>query len=143
LLDVGHHLQRDRFPKARRRFDGCSLSSSTSHVFPQAWTAILKTAGVTCMRTPAQSPNCNAHAERFVRTVRSECLNHFVIFGERHLRHLLREFTEHYRTERYHQGIGRRIIEPSARPRNDNATSGGIERRSRLGGVLNFYRRAA
>src|SRR5262249_19418948 len=45
---------------------------------------------------PAQSPNCNAHAERFVKTARTECLDHFVIFGERHLRHLLNQFVAHY-----------------------------------------------
>jgi transposase InsO family protein len=112
-------------------------------LFTEAWTAILKTAGVTCVTIPSQSPNCNAYAERFVRTVRSECVNHFIIFGERHLRHLLREFIEHYLTERYHQGIGGRIIEPKAWPRNDSARPGGIECRSRLGGVLNSYRRAA
>jgi Integrase core domain len=98
---------------------------------------------VTCVPIPAQSPNCNAHAERFVRTVRSECLDHFVIFGERHLRVLLREFMEHYMTERYHQGLSGRLIRPDVCPSNDTATLGGIERQSRLGGVLNFYRRAA
>jgi putative transposase len=85
----------------------------------------------------------NAHAERFVRTLRTECLNQFVIFGERHLRHVLREFSEHYLTERHHQGIGGRIIQPKAWPSNDNGKLGGIERRSRLGGLLNSYRRAA
>ncbi len=110
-------------------------------LFTEAWTALLRTAGVTCIPIPAQSPNCNAYAERFVRTVRSECLNHFVIFGERHLRLLLREFIEHYRSERYHQGLGGRIIEHRAWPNNDNAPSRGIQRRARLGGVLNFYYR--
>ena len=110
-------------------------------LFTLAWTALLKTAGVTCVPIPAQSPNCNAHAERFVRTVRSECLDHFVIFGERHLRVLLREFIEHYMTERYHQGLGGRIIRTHVPPSNDNATLKPIERQSRLGGVLNFYRR--
>jgi putative transposase len=47
---------------------------------------------VKCVPIPAQSPNGNPHAERFVKTVRTECLDHFVIFGERHLRHLLKEF---------------------------------------------------
>jgi putative transposase len=112
-------------------------------LFTKAWTAILKTAGVACVPIPAQSPNCNAHAERFVRTVRTECLNHFVIFGERHLRHLLHEFIEHYLTERYHQGIGGRIIQPDLWPSNDKPTLDGVKCRSRLGGVLNSYRRAA
>jgi hypothetical protein len=62
---------------------------------------------------------------------------------ERHLKHLLREFIEHYLTERYHQGIGGRILQPEALPSNHNATLGGIKRRSRLGGVLTSYLRAA
>jgi putative transposase len=85
----------------------------------------------------------NPHAERFVKTVRTECLEHFVIFGERHLRHLIKEFMRHYLTERHHQGIGSQIIWPKAWPSNDNATLGAIECRSRLGGLLNYYCREA
>jgi len=70
-------------------------------------------------------------------------LNHFVIFGERHLRHLIKEFLEHYLTERPHQGIGSQIIRPKALPNNDNATLDAIECRSRLGGLLNYYSREA
>ncbi len=61
-------------------------------LFTAAWSTLLESEGVHCVPTPASSPNCNPHAERFVKTVRTECLDHFVIFGERHLRHLLREF---------------------------------------------------
>jgi hypothetical protein len=66
-----------------------------------------------------------------------------VIFGERHLRHLIREFAAHYHTERYHQGLGSQIIMPTPSPSNDNASLGAIGCRSRLGGLLNFYRREA
>ena len=55
------------------------------------------------MKVPAQSPNCNPYAERFVKTIKYECLDQFVIFGERHL---IKEFLDHYMTERFHQGIG-------------------------------------
>jgi hypothetical protein len=65
-----------------------------------------------------------------VKTVRTECLDHFVIFGERHLRHLLKDFVGHYLTERYHQGVGSQIIRPSVPPSNDNAELGRIGRRS-------------
>jgi putative transposase len=92
---------------------------------------------------PAQSPNCNPHAERFVKTVRTECLRHFVIFGERHLRHLVTEFVAHYLTERHHQGIGNQIIKPKPSPSNDNAMLDAIACRPRLGGVLNYYCREA
>jgi putative transposase len=112
-------------------------------VFTQAWTALLQTGGVTCVPIPAQSPNCNPHAERFVKTVRTECLDQFVIFGERHLRHLIKEFLGHYMTERHHQGIGSQIIRPKAAPSNDNAALSAIGRRSRLGGLLNYYCREA
>ena len=112
-------------------------------VFTEAWTALLESGGVKCVPIPAQSPNCNPHAERFVRTVRTECLDHFVIFGERHLRHLIKQFVEHYLTERYHQGIGSQLIRPRMSPSNDNGTSGPIGCRSRLGGLLNYYHREA
>jgi putative transposase len=112
-------------------------------VFTEAWTALLETGGVKCVPIPAQSPNCNPHAERSVKTVRTECLDHLVIFGERHLRYLITEFMGHYLTERPHQGIGSQIIRPKASPSNDNATLAAIGRRSRLGGLLNYYHREA
>ena len=112
-------------------------------VFTEAWSALLKTGGVTCVPIPPRSPNCNPHAERFVKSIRSECLDRFVIFGERHLRHLIREFSAHYHAERYHQGLGSHIIMPTPSPSNDNASLGAISCRSRLGGILNFYRREA
>jgi putative transposase len=108
-------------------------------VFTEAWTALLESGGVTCVPIPTQSPNGNPHAECFVKTVQNECLDHFVIFGERHLRHRIKEFGEHYLTERHHQGIGSQIIRPKPSPSNDNATLGAIGRRSRLGGLLNYY----
>jgi len=109
-------------------------------VFTEAWTALLK---VTCVPIPPRSPNCNPHAERFVKSIRSECLDRFVIFDERHLRHLLGEFSAHYHAERYHQGLGSQIIMPMPSPGNDNASQGAIGCRSRLGGLLNYYRREA
>ena len=88
-------------------------------------------------------PNCNPHAERFVKTIKYECLNQFVIFGERHLRYLIREFVEHYHTERFHQGIGGELIKSQPGSANDNGSNGSIACRSRLGGLLNYYHRAA
>jgi hypothetical protein len=58
-----------------------------------------------------------------VKTVRTECLEHFVIFGQRHLRHLLKEFCAHYHTERYHQGLGGRLIQPRPSASNDTGYS--------------------
>jgi transposase InsO family protein len=112
-------------------------------VYVPQFKALLETSGIKVVQIPAQSPNCNPHAERFVRTIRNECLDQFVIFGERHLRHLVREFVEHYNTERFHQGLGGRLIAGEAEPTNDNGFDAGVERRTRLGGVLNFYCRRA
>jgi transposase InsO family protein len=112
-------------------------------LYTKAWTRLLESAGLTCVPIPAKSPNCNPYAERFVKTVRTECLDDFVIFGERHLRHLLQEFLVHYHTERYHQSLGGRLIQPRPSPSNDTVVLGPIKCRSRLGGQLRFYDREA
>lgn len=112
-------------------------------LFTNAWRELLKSEGVKSVRIPASGPHCNPYAERFVRTVRDECLLHFVIFGERHLRHLLGEFVTRYNAERFHQGLGGRLVTPPASASNDNGSGGGIQCRSRLGGQLNFYHREA
>jgi len=112
-------------------------------LFTAPWTKLLESGGVKCVPIPAKSPNCNPHAERVVRTVRNECLDHFVVFGERHLRHLLSKFVAHYHSERYHQGIGSKLIRPRPSSSNDSTALGAIRCRSRLGGQLNFYHRNA
>jgi putative transposase len=112
-------------------------------LYTKAWTALLESGGVECVRIPAHSPNCSPHAERFVRTIRTECLDPFVIFGERHLRYLVKQFVEHYSTERFHQGLGGQLIRQPAGCANDNGATGTTTCRSRLGGLLNFYHREA
>jgi putative transposase len=102
---------------------------------------VLAARGVQSVATPAKSPNCNAVAERFIRTVREECLDQFVVMGERHLRHLLREFVVHYHGERYHQGLDGRIIRPIGAANDNGARK--IMRRARLGGLLSYYHRRA
>jgi putative transposase len=111
-------------------------------LFTEAFIAILEAGGVKSVAIPAQSPNCNPYAERFVKTIKYECLNHFVIFGERHVQHLIKEFLEHYMTERFHQGIGGQLIR-NVGPTNDNGADGKVACRSRLGGLLNYYHREA
>jgi putative transposase len=111
-------------------------------LFTEAFIAILKAGGVKSVKIPAQSSNCNPYAESSVKTIKYECLNHFVIFGERHLRHLIKEFVEHYLAERFHQDIGGQLIR-SVGPMNDNGADGKVACRSRLGGILNFYYRKA
>ncbi len=74
---------------------------------------LLTTVGVRVVRTPAAAPDCNAHAERFVRSIKTECLERVVPLGERHLRYLVRECVAHYHGERNHQGIGERTHRPA------------------------------
>jgi transposase InsO family protein len=92
------------------------------------------------VRLPPRSPNLNAYAERFVRSIKDECLDRMIFFGERSLRKATREYAAHYHRERNHQGIDNRLIEPDERPRS---TTCAIECAQRLGGMLRFYRRAA
>lgn len=97
--------------------------------------------GVKPVRCPVRAPNCNAFAERFVRSIKEECLDRMILFGETSLRRALEEYVSHFHGERNHQGIGNRLLEPSAAR---NSTEGPIQCRERLGGILNFcYREAA
>ena len=97
-------------------------------------------AGVEPVRLPPRSPNLNAHAERFVKSIKDECLNRMIFFGERSLRKATQEFAAHYHRERNHQGLDNRLIEPDDRA---GSTFGAIECVQRLGGLLRFYHHAA
>jgi transposase InsO family protein len=112
-------------------------------LFTEAFEGILSERGVKCVRIPARSPNCNPHAERFVQTIKYECLNHLVLFGERHLRHVIKEFMAHYHRERFHQGLGGQLIEVKAGATSTKRAQGKVVCRSRLGGMLNYYHREA
>jgi putative transposase len=101
---------------------------------------LLKDAGVEVVRLPYRSPNLNAYAERFVRSIKDECLNRMIFFGERSLRKATREYAAHYHRERNHQGIDNRLIEP--RDHGESASSA-VKCAQRLGGMLRFYHRAA
>jgi len=99
----------------------------------------LREAGIRMVLIPERAPNANAYAERFVRSIKEECLDRIVPIGERHFRRAVAEFVEHYHRERNHQGLDNRLIVGA--PTTD--AMGGIHRRARLGGLLNFYERAA
>jgi len=92
------------------------------------------------IRLPPMSPNLNAHAERFVRSIKDECLNRMIFFGQASLRRAIGEFMAHYHEERNHQGLENRLIHGIASVTEDE---GPIHRRPRLGGMLNYYYRAA
>jgi putative transposase len=109
-------------------------------LFTEEVRGIFRAAGVECLKLPPRSPNLNAYAERFVLSIKSECLSKLVPLGELHLRRAVSEFVEHYHLERNHQGLENRLLTHSTWPTNDNMP---IERRERLAGILNYYRRAA
>ena len=88
---------------------------------------------------PARSPNLNAFAERFVESIKSQCLERLVLLGEGHLRTAVRAFVVHYHEERPHQGLGNALIAP----KQTVIGSGPIRCRKRLGGLLKCYEREA
>ena len=109
--------------------------------YTDAFRGNLDREGVTPVRYPARAPNCNAFAERFVRSLEDECLDSVILFGEAALRRALRGYDLHYHTERNHQGVGNRLLEPLATVRS---IDGAIHCRERLGGMFNYcYREAA
>ena len=109
-------------------------------IYTEAFRDLLKNAGVKSIRLPPRSPNLNAYAERFVRTIKEPCLDRMIFFGERSLRHAIREFLKHYHHERNHQGLENRLIDPQ---HEIDSRSGSIACRERLGGVLRYYHRKA
>ncbi|MCH7667539.1 MAG: transposase, partial [Acidobacteria bacterium] len=109
-------------------------------LFSRAFRGLLKSSGVTTVKLPARSPNLNAYAERFVRSIKSECLAQIIPLGERHLREAVKEYTEHYHIERNHQGLDNKLIEKPSRRVNMGSA---VDCRERLGGILNYYYRRA
>ena len=99
----------------------------------------LEREGVRIVQTPFRAPNCNAYAERFVRSIKEECLNRVIPLGERHLRCVIADFVAHYHGERNHQGIGNELIQRLRRAPVQTP----VRRNQRMGGVLNYYYRAA
>ncbi|MDP8989214.1 MAG: integrase core domain-containing protein [Acidobacteriota bacterium] len=107
-------------------------------LFAKEFHDALVASGVKPVKLPPRSPNLNAYAERFVRAIEESCLDRLIVFGESGLRVALREFLAHYHRERNHQGIGNRIVLP-VRLRS----FGNIQRKQRMGGMLNYYYRDA
>jgi putative transposase len=107
------------------------------------WSAAVRArlgeAGIRVVQAPYGAPNANAYAERFVRSIKEECLDRVIPFGEGHLRRTIAEYVEHYHRERNHQGIENMLIAGAPA----TGLLGRIRRRPRLGGVLNYYERAA
>ena len=106
---------------------------------------VFRTEGIAVIQTPFRSPQANAHAERFVRTARTECLDWLLIVGPRHLDRVLRIYVDHYNTERPHRALGRCppvATQPPTPPSPLTAVQQ-LQRRDRLGGLLHAYHLAA
>ncbi len=102
-------------------------------LFTRSFRETLKSSGV---KLPARSPNLNAYAERFVRSIKSECLAQIIPLGERHLCQAVKEYSEHYHFERNHQGLDNELIEE---PSDEPHIGGDVECRERMGGILRYY----
>ena len=119
---------------------GCRyLIHDRSTLFTKEFLSILESAGVKSVRLPPRSPNLNAFAERFVRSIKEECLGRMILIGEESLRRAVAQFCEHYHFERNHQGLGNRIIDPDS----GSGGEGEVQCRERLGGLLRYYYRDA
>ena len=102
----------------------------------------LAAGGVKCTPIPARSPDLNAHAERWVRSIKGECLSKLILFGETSLRRVVSEYLQHYHQERNHQGKGNLLLFPVP-PSHALGPQCAIRCKERLGGLLNYYSRAA
>ncbi len=120
------------FPSGKRY-----LIHDRDPLYTDKFDSILKAAGVNPVRLPARSPNLNAHAERFVRSIKEECLDHLILSSEDQLRYVLGEYLQYYHHERIHQGVSR-IIEP--RHGGNHGDTICVER---LGGLSRSYHRKA
>jgi transposase InsO family protein len=105
--------------------------------YVEAFDTLFRSEGIKVIRTPVRAPNANAYAERWVRSVREECLDHLLILNQAHLWHVLKRYVEYYNEAQPHQGIGQRIpVTPEQSP-----GSGVVTHRKVLGGIINDYYR--
>jgi putative transposase len=124
---------RQRMKLAGKRY----LIHDRDPLYTAKFDSILKAAGVEPVKLPPRSPNLNACAERFVRSIKEECLSQLILSSEEQLRYVLSEYLEYYHHERIHQGLNR-IIEPQ-----HEGHQGDIICIERLGGLLRSYHRKA
>ena len=109
-------------------------------LYTSEFLSMLAEQGIESVKLPPRSPNLNAHAEQFVRSIKESCLERMIFFGEDALRKAVHDFVAHYHFERNHQGLGNRLIVPLT---TSVETVGTVQRRQRLGGLLNYYHRQA
>jgi len=126
IMELGDRAERIRF-----------LIRDRDSKFTAAFDAVFTGADVRIIRTPIRAPRANAIAERFIGTLRRECLDHLLITGQRHLAAVLREYTQHYNAHRPHRSLHQRPPEGGSRPRPTVVIR--PLRRDRLGGLLHEY----
>jgi transposase InsO family protein len=144
MLQQGRNLLMDLDDRGRQaRF----LLHDRDSKFSAAFDAVFASAGIRIIRTPVRAPNANAHAERWVGSVRRECLDRLLILGRRQLEHVLRVYVHHYNHGRPHRALDLEPPEPTpavAAPRGDpHAALTMVRRRDLLGGLIHEYQLAA
>jgi putative transposase len=108
--------------------------------YSDAFRRIITRAGTDVVRLPPRSPNLNAFAERFVRSIKEECLKRMIFVSQASLRHAIGQYLTHYHRERNHQGLRNRLLIPSS---GVDEPCVPVKRRERLGGMLSYYHREA
>jgi len=108
----------------------------------QSFRDIIESGEVKTLPLPARSPNLNAFSERWVKSVKDDCLSKLILFGETSLRRALREYLVHYHVERNHQGKDNVLLFPTAMQAK-NLVDGSVSCKARLGGLLKYYHRDA
>ncbi|MPZ33053.1 MAG: transposase [Rhodospirillales bacterium] len=140
-MDEANRPERDH--GGLRRTSGLSLSLARSGheiIVTRSFRAILVSGRVEPLALPARSPNLNAYTERWVRSVKEECLFKVILFGERSLRRVLSDYVDHFHAERNHQGKGNILLFPRD---TDRHREGPVRCRERLGGLLRYYHQEA
>lgn len=130
LMDLGERAEAVKF-----------LIRDRDTKFTAAFDAIFTAIGIRIINTPVQAPKANAIAERWIDTVRRECTDRLLILGERHLHHVLSEYTDHYNRHRPHRTLGQ--TPPGGRPFSEAGDGFRVLRRDRLGGLIHEYRQVA
>jgi len=116
------------------------LITDNDSCFAEHFRTSLRDAGIECVQIPARAPDCNAFAERWVRSIKSECLHRMIFFGIGSLRRAVGEYVAHYNAVRSHQGLDNAIPEPRD---EESRAAGEVVERARLGGLLRYYHCAA
>jgi putative transposase len=133
LLMLGEQRRRVRF-----------LLRDRDAKFTRAFDTVFRSEGTEVVITPVQAPNANAYAERWIRTVRAECLDWLLIVGRGHLEQVLRIYIEHYNARRPHRALGLQPPDPAVEPAlSSKDQPAQVHRRDLLGGLVHEYRRAA